>query len=560
MKLKLLHFVLCCLLATSVFAHREDYFGFTMGDNPESDGWTVTGGTGEADAGLFGIIADGNGPVIWTRDLKTQAGTREQPYVSQAILKYISGTGTNGVAHVVPKVILEGENGESVTFTFKTAPDDDSRVICDTAAISAGAAFEGEVRYIKVIFENLKKDEYVSFNYIDLASEWFMPEVKAGNTIYIQAEDYNEYWINNRKAYSPIGGGANQYRESDADLYISWQDDGAFFQSWTLGNGHKDDWYGRAVKNMCPNGATWNTYSGEYIDETSNKITIENAKKNWGAWLEYTFDVAEDCIVDISLKAGSHWGAYAGVSGGTGKYGKSRQDGGYVIDGMNEDWVKRYCASVVLSLDDNNVATNWNSYPKNAGLSQLEYAALVSDPLSGWTSTQITKNGNLVNSDTLHIFPNPRSGDPNNGNPMTVWSTYYKSDLYKELMDLSKDESLAAYIKPDYTNVALSKGRHTIKIQSLAPMWHFDEIKIEAKQATGVNEVIAGKAEELAVYPSLVTDVLHIKGVEVDYRIIDLKSGIVVINGFGNAVDVSGLTTGVYAIRVGANAQRFIKK
>lgn len=561
MKLRLLHLVLCCLLATSVFAHRENYFGFTMGDNPERDGWTVTGGVGEADGGFYGIIANGNEPVIWTRDLATQAGTREQPYVSQAILKYISGTGNNGTAHVVPKVILEGEKGESVTFTFKTAPDDDSQVICDTAAISAGMAFEGKVRYIKVVFENLQKDEYVSFNYINLASDWFMPEVKVGNTIYIQAEDYNEYWINNRKAYSPIGGGANQYRESDADLYVSWQDDGAFFQSWTLGNGHKDDWYGRAVKNMCPSGATWNTYSGEYIDETSNKITIENAKKNWGAWLEYTFDVPEDCVVDISLKAGSHWGAFAGVSGGTGKYGNAREDGGYVIDGMNEDWVKRYCAAVVLSLDDNNLASNWSSFPKNSGLSQLEYAALISDPLSGWTSTQITKDGNLVNSDTLYVFPNPRSGDPVN-NPMVVWSTYYKSDLYKELMDLSKDESLAAYIKPDYANVFLSKGRHTIKVQSLAPMWHFDEIKLEARKSTGtgVNNAIVDNSEKLIVYPSLVTDVLNIKGEEVNYTIIDLRSGIIVLKGFGNIVDVSGLNAGVYAIKVDGMTQRFIKK
>jgi len=559
MKVKLLHLVFCCLLATSVYGHREDYFGFRMGDNPASDGWTVTGGVGEADAGLYGIIADGNAPVVWTRDLDVQAGTRNQPYVAQAILKYITGTGLKGEAHIVPKVILEGKNGESVTFTFKTAPDDDSKVISDTAAITAGAAFEGDVRYIKVVFENVKKDEYVSFNYIDLASQWFMPEVKLDGVIYIQAEDYNEFWINKRKAYSPIGSGANQYRESDADLYVSWQDDGAFFQSWTYGNGHKDDWYGRAVKNMCLNGATWNSYSGEYIDATSNQITIENAKKNWGAWLEYTFDVPENCVADISLKAGSHWGAYAGVSGGTGKFGKSREQGGYTIDGMSEDWVKRYCATAVLSLDGDNLKTNWSSHPKNTGFSQFEYAAFISDPSSGWMNNQVLKNGNLVNSDTLYIFPNPRSGDVVN-NPMFVWSTYYKSDLYKELKDLNKDESLTAYIKPDYANITLSKGRHTIKVQSLAPMWHFDEIKIEARTITGVNNAIENDTKGLIIYPSQAKDVLHIKGIEADYTIIDLRSGVVVINGFGNKVDVSRLSTGVYAVKVGEKVQRFIKE
>lgn len=563
MKLKLLHLVLCCLLATSAYAHREDYFGFTMGDNPEADGWTVTGGTGEAADGLYGVIANGGAPVVWTRDLSVQAGTASQPYVSQAILKYISGTGIQGgTSHIVPKVILEGYNeGESVTFTFKTSPDDDSKVVCDTTTNMTGTAFLNNIHYIKVVFENVKKDEYVSFNYIDLASQWLMPEVKADNTIYIQAEDYNEFWINNRKAYSPISG-ENKYRPSDADLYVYWQDDGAFFQSWTYGNGHKDDWYGRAVKNMCPNGATWNIFSGEYADATSNKVSIENAKKNWGAWLEYTFDVPEDCVADISLKAGSHWAAYAGISGGTGKYGKTRANGGYVVDGISEDWVKHYCCAAVLSLDDQNLATNWSSFPKNKGLSQIEYAALASDPSFGWTSTQILKNGNLVNSDTLYVFPNPRSGDVANNNPMMCWSTYYKSDLYKELKDLNKDESLAAYIKPDYANVHLSKGRHTIKVQSLAPMWHFDEIKIEAKKATstGVNNIAANDPEKLIAYPSLATDVLYIKGIEAKYSIIDLRSGAIVINGFGNTVNVSGLSAGVYVVKVGEKVQRFIKK
>ncbi|MDD3077597.1 MAG: hypothetical protein PHH37_00645 [Paludibacter sp.] len=558
MKSKILPLILCCLLATSAYAHRDDYFGFTMGDNPGNDGWSISGGTGESIDGMYVVTATGGESVVWTRDLETQAGTKDQTYVSRAILQYVSGTGaTNGTAHIVPKVILEGYNGETVTFTFKTAPDDDSKVISDTAAISDGAAFEGQVRYIKVIFENAEPNELISFSYIDLASQWFMPEVDVDKTIYIQAEDYDESWINNRKTHSSISGG-NKYRSLDPDLYIDWQDDGAFFQSWTYGNGHKNNWYGFAVKNMCPNGATWNVYSGDYIDETSNKITVEDAKMNFGAWLEYTFDVPEACVADISLKAGSHWGAYGGVSGGTGKYGLPREDGGYSIDGMSEDWVKHYAASAVLSLDGNNLTTNWASYPKNEGLSQLEYAALASDPSLGWASTQVTKDGALVNSDTLHIFPNPLAGDPSN--PMVVWSTYYKSDLFTDLQTNTGDPTLADYIKPDYANVYLSAGRHTIKVQSLAPMWHFDEMKIEAKEFTDVKNIKTNSSEKLIVYPSIVADVLHIKGMNVNYSIVNLESGAILMNGFGNTVDVSKLSAGVYAIRVGENIQRFIKK
>lgn len=562
MKLKLLHLVVCCLLATSAYAHRDDYFRFNMGDNPANDGWTVAGGEGEALDGLYVVTADSTA-VVWTRNLKEQPGERKQPYVSRAILKFISGTDAGGESHVVPKVVLRnGAKTVLATFTFKTAPDDLTQQVCDTAVNVLTEEITKNVNYIDVKFENVKAGEQVSFNFIDLASQWFMPELRMNDTIYIQAEDYDEFEINNRKAYSPVGGGANQYREDDADLYVGWQDDGAFFQSWTFGHGHKDDWYGRAIKNMCPSGADWQVYKGEYIDEASNIITAESAKKNWGAWLEYTFDVPEDCLADISLKIGTHWVVYSQIGGlGTGSFGKPRAEGGYIVEGMAEDWVKKYCSTVVTSLDGNNLTTNWSSYPKLNGHSQLEYAALASDPYSGWTSTQVLKDGNLVNSDTLFIYPNPRSGDPDNGNPMVVWSTYYKSELYKELAQRSGDEALNAYIKPDYADVPLTKGRHTIKVQSLAPMMCFDEIRITAKKGTvGTEKVVAKDSEKLVVYPSPATDVLHIKGIESNYAIIDLRSGATIIEGFGNTVDVSGLSAGVYAVRVGTQTQSFIKK
>ena len=83
--------------------------------------------------------------------------------------------------------------------------------------------------------------------------------------------------------------------------------------------------------------------------------------------------------------------------------------------------VKRYVASAVLSIDGNDLTTNWSAYPKNEGKDQTGYADLASDPTTGWISTQVTKNEVLVNSDTLHIYPNPTS--------MTYWSTYYKSEF-----------------------------------------------------------------------------------------------------------------------------------
>jgi len=554
MKTKILPLVLCCLLATSVYAHRDDYFGFTMGSSPASDGWSVTGGTASSINGVYAVSAEGGAvPVVWTRDLNSQAGTRAQTYVSRAILKYVSGTGAvGGAAHVVPKITLEGFGGESLTFTFKTAPDDNTKLIADTAGISSGAAFPGDVRYIKVIFENLQPGEVVSFNYIDLASEWFVPQVEVDKTIYIQAEDYNEYEMNNRKGYSPIVGGTNYYRSADTDMYLAWQDDGAFFRSWSYGNDHYDNWYGFAVKNMCRDGGAWSTYSGTYIDETSNVITNDAAKANWGAWLEYTFDVPEACVVDISLKAGSHWGAYSPISGGTGKYGLPRTSGGYVVEGISEDWVKRYVASAVLSIDGNDLTTNWSAYPKNEGKDQTGYADLASDPTTGWISTQVTKNEVLVNSDTLHIYPNPTS--------MTYWSTYYKSELYSQLQTSTGNAALADYVKPDYANIVLSAGRHILKVQSLAAMWHLDEIKIEAKAVTTTENITVRNSEKLLVYPSMATDILNIKGKEVNYTVINIANGATLISGFGNTVDVSKLSAGVYAIRVGENVQRFIKK
>ena len=60
------------------------------------------------------------------------------------------------------------------------------------------------------------------------------------------------------------------------------------------------------------------TYGGEYMDETSNLITMEQAIDGFGTWFEYTFEMEEDGYVDISIAATSHAAFYPGIiQGGT---------------------------------------------------------------------------------------------------------------------------------------------------------------------------------------------------------------------------------------------------
>ena len=89
-----------------------------------------------------------------------------------------------------------------------------------------------------------------------------------------------------------------------------------------------------------------------------------------------------------------------------------------------------------------------------------------------------------------------------------------------------------------------------------------DEFKIDARKASSTGNVRIDKEEDkLIVYPSPAEDVLYINGVsEQYYTIIDLRSGMVVLRGLGNTANVSGLATGVYAVRVGNMTQSFVKK
>jgi len=75
-----------------------------------------------------------------------------------------------------------------------------------------------------------------------------------------------------------------------------------------------------------------------------------------------------------------------------------------------------------------------------------------------------------------------------------------------------------------------------------------------------VENITTNNLNQLTVYPSPATDILHIKGDKVDYTVIDLRSGAVMIEGFGNTIDVSKLTAGVYVIEADGKMQRFIKK
>lgn len=546
------------MISMSAFAHRENYFEMDFGTgSPTDNGWTIAAGTLTQKDGVWGVVPDATGLVNFQRDLSKQAGTRSQPYLGVAVIKYTTGTGEESeTPHIDLTARVRGtDSNYKVMFQFSSPESDPTKVVCDTSkTIIQGAPYTQEVRYLNIYFRNCKPNEFISLKYINFASDWLMPEVANDKTTYIQAEDYDDYCVNNHKGYLGIEGGANQYRPTDSDLYIRWQDDGAAFNSWVYGNDHAVDWYGRAVINMCRY-SSWNEYKGEYVDETSNVITKENATNNFGTWLEYTFDVPDDCYADISLKAGSNWNAYGAVAGGTGKFGKARADGGYVVEGMTEDWVKRYVGGVVLSLDGADLRTNWDSHPKSNG-DKEGFRTLLNDPSTGWTNNQILKDGIVVNSDTLYITPNP------NGDDMTKWHAHYKSDVYDNLRTTTGNEDFAKYVKPDYINVPLKKGRHTIKVKSLAAMWVFDELRLVGKKTmSGVDTNISDKeGDKLIIYPSLVSSTLNIKGEETNYAIIDLRSGLVVKKGIGNSVDVSDLSAGVYAIKANSGTQRFIKK
>ncbi|MBR5101768.1 MAG: hypothetical protein IK092_01425, partial [Muribaculaceae bacterium] len=164
--------------------------------------------------------------------------------------------------------------------------------------------------------------------------------INSEGVYFIQAEDYDNGGVG--VAYYNRTTGTSTYRD-DSNLAAITSN-----SAYT------------AISDM---GNDWDAYTlGAFIDGSSNKISTDAAIQNWGAWYNYTIYSSEDIDVDISIRAGVHFASWGAITtyGAYKSYGKARGTAspyGYTVNQIGEDWVKRYSAAMVLSLDGKNLKT-----------------------------------------------------------------------------------------------------------------------------------------------------------------------------------------------------------
>lgn len=157
---------------------------------------------------------------------------------------------------------------------------------------------------------------------------------------------------------------------------------------------------------------------------------------------------------------------------------------------------------------------------------------LVNDP-SKWANTQIQVNGQTLNNDTVWCYPDSKN--------INTWQTYFPQ-------------------VPHYKDVKLTKGKHTIRIMSLAGQWRFDCFDITNGGSVGFEDVVKDRTENvIKIYPNPATDFIHISDTPVEYTIYSV-SGSIRKSGKDTAVDITDLNAGLYLVRVNGKCARFIKK
>ena len=475
--------------------------------------------------------------------------------------------------------VKDANNGDAtykMTFAFPeiTLTDETQEVELDMTGVSGsyfdeeGAVKQLNINYVDAYIRGLSEGQFVALTGFGFANFYtpkvgfdtestkkyafnYFPEVPVG-TIYIQAEDFDGN-KDGEPAFSPIC----------ASIDTDWRDGYGYPQApsatshWTKGdlsnvrinkaegmNGGFGTYNQRTGENSSTNGGfamigmakcdgEWGTnYGGEYLDETSNKISLEQAMDGFGSWFEYTFEMEQDGYVDISICAGTHAGTAFNnvIAGGTTanqnayytKYQKPREEGGYEVEGLDDDFLKLYGFCYVLSFDGVDQPTNWDRRPMGNKRTGAISAAVWSNP-ELWTDTrEDAGDGTMVNSKFLFITPSFGEVIPG-GNDGMLWFPYYIGDKvdrwygeqvtdpdnaeakidspFKKACDAIAPDyyELTYKNRPDYKDIECKAGKHTIRVKSMGGSTIFDEIKITAhkeKSSSGIENIATNRVAE----------------------------------------------------------------
>lgn len=234
----------------------------------------------------------------------------------------------------------------------------------------------------------------------------------------------------------------SNYRDDYNDMLIAADE--------TASNGHY-------IADMGDN--NWKLYSGITPESADRTISTSEAAANWGQSYTYTVNATEDMTVNIFVGHSVPWSDYGRVASVGAKPGISYS----IENNPTLNWPKQYAASMTLSIDG--VELTPANQPMRPAVPETftedgaEFNRILADK-SQWVST---KNTNGTASNVLYFWP--KQGGDNS------FATQYNE-------------------KPDYQAVHLTKGEHIITINSLCYPWHFDNLKINDSNTSGIDNIV----------------------------------------------------------------------
>ncbi|MCC8038813.1 MAG: T9SS type A sorting domain-containing protein [Bacteroidales bacterium] len=605
---KSLLFAAGLLLALNMQAGRASVAVIEFGENPAVQGFTVSGGSSDvSDGGYFYIISDGSGKATWTldQDYCPKAGP-DYDYTFQlgaARLKAITFNDGRPDNHVTATIYAVNDKGDTVTIPLGSLYSDEDTVndiLSDDSAVTGTFAYGDQIKEIRLEFSGLKEGDIVCPMWLLLASKWQTPQVtykeNAPNVTYINACDFDEPWINNRTAHYmeagvKLGGNIpNGFRGMyDIDKYVDIT---------TYGGGNNGYWaqplsatpiqnpgwvspYSAEYDNWswhrqwdgapCVIKESWDRsltpYSGEYIDKTSNLVTLDQMIEFTGWWYEYTFETLDEGTdVGISLRCPLHpqpGAIFASGAAGIWADGLDRADGGFALDGFDYNTynyvTQKLAFTYCVEIDGQVLEVNNTTYPEplypDANDSQGLYEAnwpVLTDPTK-WSDVPTLADGKKIFRPTCFAPEDTWNTEHTVWYPGNFWRLYYFDDAMEELSNTYP--ALKEYAKPDFTAENLSKGLHTIKVKGICGQSYMNEIKLTASKhgEGGVGSISADKAQNITRQGNTVSFAQAS-----DWAIYSLN-GALIANGNGSSTDISSLQKGMYLVKAGSSVAKIIR-
>lgn len=537
-----------CAMAFSALAHRDVFLTQNLPvateDAFNKSAWTVQGAARTEDAAGIAYFAvtgdyqlpDGTPAVVFEFDARSVAANMTE---ANAAFLYVSVVDYTDVEHVTPRMVVSDMAGEEVTFNFATLKNDVQTTMVESTSVDGDPANLGTVAKIQVYLDNVTDADEIDLQQVGIGTSWVMPKVNSwrevtalrysrGSTTttvapevqtlkgytFIQAEDFDEPWINNRLGHKANSGnnGKRLFME-DQDLNIVTESyheagsDGSPWGRWYKDHGHSNGnrWAGNDA--YFPNGGApgsvlhdWSPgggsdvsmqYLGEYT--TSGKdddpmITLENAIDRWSIWADYTFEAEEDCLIDISLSVGCHRACYETTSQCKSYWWGDKSEGGYAIEGYEDyPYMQLFGNKYTVAVNDELQRTAWDIAPAYEG-NGVEFIKNCKDP-SKWVNVQDDVNGEKLNSYYLDIFPYAHWADDSDNQDLWGggWYAFFRDDLIQTSADKGVITQAVAdrFKHADYTNIPVKKGRNTIRVTNMGGNSWFDEIRIFAHDGNG---------------------------------------------------------------------------